>query len=165
MARPQAVFCQHFDGINFRHPSAQHKVELNAMQKASTTACTHVFLIAHTVLSGRPKKRHRINKPIQIISIERHIHPIKRNHLMRAYSIEVIHRNIATSLKIHDAILADLAIALIGAIGAVVVEEAVVTGAVDENGVGVDDSQTPGIGVGDGDIAIDGGRGGELRVV
>ena len=77
--------------------------------------------------------------------------------------VEVVNRDVAVgALDVENAGLAVLAGLLVGAGGAVVVEERVQTGAVDEDGGAVLDSHTPGVEVGDvGAVGVDGSWAGE----
>lgn len=74
---------------------------------------------------------------------------------MRAHRIQIVDidpRHITFDAE--DAVLADLAVALVRARGAVVVEEAVEARTVDGDGGGVDDAETPAVGCGDGVVAV-----------
>ena len=107
------------------------------------------------------EQSYSINEPIQVVIIERHIIPINRDHLMRANSVQVVHCNSTATLDAEDAVLAYLAVALIGTGGAVVVEEAIQTCAVEGESLRIDDAQTPAISIWD---AVD-SRNRELWVV
>lgn len=92
-----------------------------------------------------PKKRNSLHKPIRIRSIPRNIHPINRNLEPRPHSIRIIQRNPTRLLNRRDAALANRAVALVAAAGGVVVEEGVEACAVDEDGLGVHDAETPAV--------------------
>lgn len=85
---------------------------------------------------------------------------------MRPNSVEIVHIDaLILALQSEDAILTDLAIALIGAGSTVVVEEAVQAGAVDGDRRGVDDADAPAVGGWNGiAVGLDGLVGGKLRV-
>ena len=84
---------------------------------------------------------------------------------MRADGAEGVNRNggIGT-IQVDDAVLADFAVALVRARDVVVVEEGIMSRAVDQDVLGVDDAQTPGVGRGDLGSVHRHGLGGELRV-
>jgi hypothetical protein len=122
----------------------------------------------------RPKYGNVIRENIHVILIGSQTRPIPINHTRRADSIQIIHINLALALArlriagAHAGVDAeDLRLAgFVAAGGAarrvVVVEEAVEPGAVDEEVVGVEDAEAPGV------AAVSGARGavdGEIGVV
>nr|POE69102.1 hypothetical protein CFP56_72809 [Quercus suber] len=91
--------------------------------------------------STRSKKRNRVHKSVLIITVECNILIVKDDHVIRAYGIQIIDRNgFAGRVQFEDAVLAGLAIALVRASDAVVVEEAVQSRTVEEKVFGVNDA-------------------------
>lgn len=80
---------------------------------------------------------------------------------MRSDSVLVVHRDVrAAALKTENAALASLAVALVGTVRAVVVEEAVQTSTVDVDDARVDDAETVAVCCWDGvAVGFDGGVG------
>lgn len=106
--------------------------------KGVISADTGKCLIASVLCNG-------VDEAVKVIREEGHAVAVAVNLLGSADSVQVVHVDAVgvATLDAQDAELAVLASALVGAGGAVVIEERVQTSAVDEDALRVDDSETP----------------------
>lgn len=86
-----------------------------------------------------------LNETVRILIITRHILPINCKLESRPNSVGVVESDSTGPLDASNAALADRAITLVTAACGVVVEERVESSAVDVDGLGVDNSETPAV--------------------
>ena len=101
------------------------------------------FINPSTSYSPSPKQSNRIREHINIIRITRHTSPIINNHTLTPNRTQRININIPRILHIKNLALAVLRAPAVRTRSAVVVEEAVEAGAVDEDVLAVQDAEAP----------------------